>query len=102
MDSTQSVARPVRASRYGCRRASRPPRSALARGLLRVNGQELDVEVQRRVRRNSGTTGDAVGQRGWNHELSLLADLHAGDALIPALYDLTLAEREIERLVAVE
>src|SRR5688572_32989888 len=42
----------------------------------------------------------AVGERGGDGELALAADLHAFDALVPALDDVARAEREVERVAA--
>src|SRR5688572_32148074 len=64
--------------------------------------EELDLEDQGGVRRNDGReAARAVAEVGRDHELALAADLHAGDALVPALDDLAGAELEVERLVAV-
>ena len=58
--------------------------------------------MQRRVRRD-GITGSlrAIAKRRRDDELALAANLHAKHALIPSLDDLSRAEGEAERLVAV-
>src|SRR5262249_57170162 len=68
-----------------------------------LHREQLDIEHQRRIRRDhpAGAAG-AVAERGRNDQRALAADLHGGDALVPALDDAALADREIERLVAVD
>src|ERR1019366_2123655 len=67
-----------------------------------VDGHELDFEDQRRVGRDDRRpTLRAVGHGRRNRELSLLADLHARDSLVPPFDDLTLAERELKGLIPV-
>src|SRR6476659_1730536 len=44
----------------------------------------------------------AIAERGRNDQRALAADLHGGDTLVPALDDAALADRKIERLVAVD
>src|SRR6185369_1068759 len=67
-----------------------------------ANLEELDFEQQRGVRRNDPAgAARAVAELGRDGELALAADLHAGHALVPALDDVALAEREHERLAAV-
>src|SRR5262245_15826531 len=68
-----------------------------------LHRQQLDVEHQRRIRRDhaAGTAG-AVAERRRNDQRALAADLHGGDALVPALDDAALADWEVERLVAVD
>src|SRR5947209_3201439 len=56
--------------------------SRLRRWFLRVDGEELDLERQRRVRWDAGAAARPVGERRRDDELSLLADLHPGDALV--------------------
>src|SRR6185436_6618974 len=64
--------------------------------------EELHLEHQRRVRRDDAAgAARAVAERGRDGELALAADLHAGDAFVPAPDDVALAEREDERLAAV-
>src|SRR5690348_8815034 len=50
--------------------------------------EQLDFEDERGVGRDdAAATVLAVGERGRDDELALAADLHAGDALVPALDD---------------
>src|ERR1700731_3007633 len=65
--------------------------------------KQFDVEHQRGVRRNDapGAAG-AIAQRGRNDQGALAADLHAGDAFVPAGDHLVLSDRKFERLVAVD
>src|SRR5436190_24293763 len=64
--------------------------------------QKLDIEQQRRVRGNRAAgAARAVAELGGNDQGSRAADLHPGDALVPASDDLPGAELERERVVAV-
>src|ERR1700710_228078 len=77
------------------------PPSFAAPGLF--YGQQFDVEHQRGVGWNdaAGAAG-AVAERGRNDQGALAADLHGGDAPPPAADDRSLADRKLERLVAVD
>src|SRR6478672_3953929 len=68
-----------------------------------LHRQQFDVEHQCRIRRNdaAGPTR-AVAERGRNDQRALAADIHRGDTLVPARDHLTLADLELERLVAVD
>src|SRR5262249_36217817 len=67
-----------------------------------LHRQQLDIEHQRRVRRNDAAgAARAVTERGWNDQRALATDLHGTDALVPAGDHLPLADLELERLVAV-
>src|SRR3954447_20958385 len=67
-----------------------------------ADAEQLDVEHQRRVRRDhTAGAAAAIAERRRNDERALAADLHAGDALIPAGDHLAAAEHERERLVAI-
>src|SRR4051794_12955928 len=67
-----------------------------------ADAEQLDVEHQRRVRRDhTAGAAAAVAERRRNDERALAADLHAGDPLIPAGDHLAAAEHERERLVAI-
>src|ERR1700730_10449650 len=70
---------------------------------LPLHVEQFDVEHQRRVRRNdaAGAAG-AVAERGWNDQGALAADLHGGDAFVPAGDHLALPDRKLERLIAVD
>src|SRR6267154_4067845 len=72
-----------------------------ARRLL--HRQQFDIEHQRGVRRNEAAgAARAVTQCGRNDQGALAADLHRGDALVPAGDHLALPDRKLERLVAVD
>src|SRR3954451_8846985 len=74
----------------------RPRRDSLTDAL------EVDDEDERLVGPDARAGAlRAVGEAGRDDQLAPAADLHALDALVPALDDLTLAERERERLAAV-
>jgi hypothetical protein len=63
---------------------------------------ELSLKDERRVGRDDTADGAvSVGEVGGDGELAPLADLHAEEALIPALDDLALADGEVERLAAI-
>src|SRR5215469_3354990 len=66
-------------------------------------GEQLDVEQQRRVRRDdaAGAAG-AVAERRRDDQRALAADLHGGDAFVPAANDLAHADLELERLAAID
>lgn len=67
-----------------------------------VDLDELGLEDESGVGRNGVTgTAGAVAELGFDGELALLADLHAEEALIPTLDDLTLADSEVQRLATV-
>src|SRR5439155_26283105 len=68
-----------------------------------VDLQQFDVEHQRRVRRdNAAGAPGAIAELGRDHQRAFAADLHPGDALVPAFDDLLLTECEIEGLAAIE
>src|ERR1700722_9534893 len=68
-----------------------------------LHRQQFDVEHQRGVGWNNpaGAAG-AVAERGRNDQGALAADLHGGDAFIPAGDPALLPDRKFERLVAVD
>src|SRR5436305_1497503 len=75
------------------------PRSEV-RALL--HPQQLDLEDQGGVRRNyAARPAGTVAEVGGDGELPLAADLHAGDAFVPAADDLPAAEVEAEGALAV-
>src|SRR6266576_1958543 len=79
-----------------------PPSSSVVSASL-LHRQQFDIEHQRRVRWNrTAGTARAVTQRGRNDQRALAADLHAGDAFVPARDHAALADRKLERLVAVD
>jgi hypothetical protein len=65
--------------------------------------KQLDVEDQGGVRRNgvAGAAG-AVAEIRWNDERARAADLHGGDAFVPAGDDAVGADRKLERLAAID
>src|SRR5262249_4804832 len=68
-----------------------------------LHREQFDVEHQRRIRGDHAAgAARAVAERRRNDQRALAADLHAGDALVPALDDAPLADREFERLVAID
>lgn len=60
--------------------------------------QELDIEHQGAVGRNSGLSFAAIRRLGGDSKSTLTTNGHAGNTNIPALNDLALAELECERL----
>ncbi len=44
----------------------------------------------------------AIAERGRDDQRALAADLHGGDAFVPALDDAAAADRKFERIVAVD
>ena len=71
-------------------------------GQLSVDLDELRLEDQSRVGGDDATDGPvSVGQIGSDGQLALLADLHAEEALVPALDDLAGADLETKGLLAV-
>src|SRR5579859_4121120 len=92
--------------RARARRRARGRRS-WARRRTGLHAQQLDLEHQRGVGRNDRGPGvgvlltrRAVGERRRDDQLALAARRHPRYALIPAGYDLTLADGEREGLVA--
>src|SRR5688572_25684023 len=81
-----------------------PPLPQCGRGLdSSVDLQQFDVEHQRRVRRDHASSATrAVAELGRDDQRALAADLHAGDALVPALDHLLRAETEREGLAAIQ
>src|SRR5882672_1682985 len=80
-----------------------PPKRLPSGGLFFVLGyfEQLDVEHQGGVGRDHAATALlAVGELGRDGELAHAADLHAFDALVPALDDIARAEGEVERVAA--
>src|SRR3978361_2178791 len=68
-----------------------------------LRAEPLDVEDQRGARRDVvAGAARAIAQIRRDDQRALAADMHGGDALVPALDHLALAEGEGERLVPVE
>src|SRR6266568_8312785 len=79
-----------------------PVMSQLLRDGLSCDGEQLDLEHQRRVGRDSAReAARAVAELGRDGELALAAHLHALHALVPALDDLAGAELELEGIAAI-
>src|SRR5579872_5196119 len=72
------------------------------RWALTPDPQQLHLEQQRCVGRDdaAGASG-AVAEIGRDRELADAADLHRGDAFVPALDHLPHADPELERLAAI-
>src|SRR5215510_16301026 len=67
------------------------------------DAEQFDLEDQRRVRRDhAADPAGAIAEIGWDDEGALAADLHRGNAFVPAGDDLPSADRKLERLPAVE
>src|SRR5713101_5873113 len=66
---------------------------------LPLHVKQFDVEHQRRIRRNDAA--GAVAERRRDDQGALAADLHGGDAFIPAGDHLALPDRKLERLIAI-
>src|SRR5262245_16004303 len=67
------------------------------------DAEQFDLEDQRRVRRDHpADPARAVAEIGRDDEGALAADLHRGNAFVPARDDLPSADRKLERLAAVE
>src|SRR5690242_12581214 len=69
-----------------------------------LHPEQFDVEHQRGIRGNEPAAYAArtIAERGRNDQRALAADLHRGNAFVPALDDLALSDRKFERLVAVD
>ena len=81
--------------------AGRRERVSAIGGLF--DAEQFDVEDQRRVRRNDAAgAARAIAELGRDDQRALAADLHGGDAFVPAGDDLVLADRKLERLAAID
>src|SRR5690606_20055009 len=70
--------------------------------VMRLHAQQLDFEDEGGIRWNHATSAACtIAQRSWNDQGAGAADLHALYAFVPAFDDVTCAERETERIVAV-
>src|SRR5712671_6009833 len=68
-----------------------------------LRSEQIDVEHQRGARRDvAAGAARAIAQVRRNDQRALAADMHGGEAFVPALDDLALAEREGKRLAPVE
>src|SRR5882672_8172686 len=66
------------------------------------DSEQFNFKGQLRVRRNGiARAALTVAELGWNNQLTLAADFHAGDAFVPTLDDSPGSEGEFERLVAI-
>src|SRR5215204_4733130 len=85
-----------RAAREAGPRSGREPRSAL-------QAEQLDIEDQRGVWRDrAASAARAIAETGRDDERALATNLHARHALVPTLDDPALADRKLERLVAID
>src|SRR6202521_2250729 len=67
------------------------------------HAEQIDVEHQRGARRDvAAGAARAIAQVRRNDQRALAADMHGGEAFVPALDDLALAEREGKRIAPVE
>src|SRR5579872_6699251 len=65
--------------------------------------EQFDVEDQRRIRRDDAAcAARAVAEFRRNNQGALAANLHRGDALIPAGDHPALSDRKLERIVAID
>src|SRR3954468_16057635 len=70
---------------------------------LALDAEQLDIEDQRGVRRNEAAgAAVAIAEFCRNDQGALAADLHGGDALIPARDDTLHADRKFERGAAID
>src|SRR5258708_31669043 len=68
-----------------------------------LHAEQIDVEHQRGARRDvAAGAARAIAEVRRNDQRALAADMHGGEAFVPALDDLALAERERKRLAPVE
>src|SRR5215813_65811 len=86
---------------------SRPRMTDMSQCLLLLmspfDAQQLDLEDQRRIRRDHiADPAGAVAEIGWDDERALATDLHRGNAFVPAGDHLPSANRKLEGLTAVE
>lgn len=67
-----------------------------------VDGKQFDFKNESGIGWNGPwVTVAAIGKFGWNGEFDLVSGFHLGDALVPPSDDLTGAEDEAERLIAI-
>src|ERR1700728_1601821 len=70
---------------------------------LALDVEQFDVEDQRRVRRKDAAgAARAVAEIGRNDQSAFAADLHGGDAFVPAGDDVVSADRKLEWLAAID
>jgi hypothetical protein len=68
-----------------------------------LNAEQIDLEDQRGARRDDAAgAARAIAQVRRNDQRALTADMHGGEAFVPARDDLALAQREGKRLPPVE
>src|SRR5215475_9302437 len=68
-----------------------------------LHPQQFHLEHERRIRRDDAAgAARAVAELGRDDQRALAADLHAGDALVPAGDHATHADRKLERLLAID
>src|SRR6266851_1632314 len=74
----------------------------VARPRSLLHAEQLDIEHQRGVRwDHPAGAARAIAEFGRDDQGALAADLHAGDALVPALDDLPGTQAEAEGLAAI-
>src|SRR2546423_15689367 len=70
---------------------------------LALHPEQFDFKDQRGVRwYHAACTARSIAEFRWNDEGALAADLHGGDAFVPAGDHPFLSDRKFERLAAVE
>jgi len=68
-----------------------------------IQAKQLDIEDQHGVRRNDAAgAARAIAQLRLQDQCALAADLHAFDALVPALDHAPRAQGEFERFAAID
>src|SRR5258707_83071 len=88
----------------GCGPAALTAATTKARDLqLSLHVEQLDFEDQRGVGRNDAArAARAIAERRRDDQRALAADLHRGNALVPAGNHPLLADRKLERHAAVD
>src|SRR5438477_12519070 len=99
--SAMTVVETGPAMKFAASRTRMPSTSRLiSRG---VDCEQLHLEDQRRPRRNHAAGAPvAVAEMRRDDELALAAHAHRADAFVPAFDDASLADREHQRLTAID
>src|ERR1700733_11776598 len=95
--------RPARKEHFDTKRPVFADRPFVCRAKSALHVKQFDVEDQRRIRRDDAAgAARAIAKGGRNDQGALAADLHRGDAFVPAGNHLALSDRKFERLVAID